>query len=155
MMRVNCTMTTEQPDNAFHDSNSSATKKIAERPWIHLKTTHDIEAWINNYDWDLRRHVAQTNVTGVGICFCLAQGGEIIMHTTTEGDVLLNVTAEAEWATPVITAATGIDTPASQSWELPGDVLTQLILGLSGLIASSRPVTNHPFNTKKKQRINW
>jgi putative hemolysin len=148
-------MSNEPPDHDFQDSDSSGTGGTAERPWIHLKTTHDVEAWINNYDWDLRRHVTQINAAGVGIRFCLEQGGDIVMHTTSEGEVLLDVTPEAQWVAPVITAATGVEAPDAQIWVLPGDVLTQLVLGLSGLIASSRPVIDHPFNTKKKQRINW
>lgn len=141
------------PDSTQHDTD--VTQEIAERPWIHLKSTHDVEAWIDNYDWTLRRHITQTNTAGVGICFCLAHGGEILMHTTSEGDVLLDVTPEAAWVTPVITAATGVETPGAQIWVLPSAVLTQLILGLSGLIASSRVVSSHQFNTKKKQRITW
>jgi hypothetical protein len=146
-------MMTELPDSNSDDAGAS--DEITERPWIHLKTTHDVEAWIDNYNWELQRRVTQANAVGAGICFMLAHGGEIFMHTTPEGDVVLDVTPEAEWATPVITAATGIETPNAQIWMLPADVLTQLVLGLSGLIASSRAVTSHQFNTKKKQRINW
>src|SRR3954471_7855996 len=91
------------PDNAPRDPD--APQEIAERPWIHLKNTHDVEAWINNYDWDLRRHVAQGSTgsaAGVGICFRLAHGGEIILHTTPDGDVLLDVLPDTAWAHPVI-----------------------------------------------------
>jgi hypothetical protein len=146
-------MMTELPDSNSDDAG--AFDESTERPWIHLKTTHDVEAWIDNYNWELQRRVTQANPAGAGICFMLAHGGEIFMHTTPEGDVVLDVTPEAEWATPVITAATGVETPNAQIWMLPADVLTQLVLGLSGLIASSRAVTSHQFNTKKKQRINW
>jgi putative hemolysin len=148
-------MITEQPDSALHDFAPSAAEEITARPWIPLNTTHDVEAWINNYDWDLRRHAAHASAAGAGICFCLEQGGEIVMQTTPEGDVLLDVKPEAQWVVPAITAATGVETPDGQIWMLSGDVLIQLVLGLSGLIASSRPVINHQFNTKNKQRINW
>lgn len=129
-------------------------KEIVERPWIHLDNTHDVEAWIDNYNWDLQRHLKQADA-GVGICFVLNHGGEIFMQTTSEGQILLDVTPDAEWVTPAITAATGVEAPGTQFWVLPGDVLTQLVLGLSGLIASSRTVIGHQFTARKKQRITW
>ena len=141
------------PDNMQQDND--APEEIVERPWIHLNNSHDVEAWIDNYNWDLQRHVKQADAAGIGICFVLQHGGEIFMHTTSEGNVLLDVTPDADWTAPVITAATGIEAPGAQIWILPGDVLTQLVLGLSGLIAFSRTVTGHQFNTKKKQRITW
>ncbi len=146
-------MITEPPDTTPNDFD--ATAEIAERPWIHLTNTHDVEAWIDNYNWDLQRHVKPSAAAGAGICFHLAHGGDIFMHTTSEGEVILDVTPEAEWVAPVITAATGVENPGAQLWTLPGDVLTQLVFGLSGLIASSSVVINHQFNTKKKQRITW
>ena len=119
-----------------------------ERPWIHLTTTYDVEAWIDQYNRDLQRHIKKANPDGQGVCFCLEQGGFIFMHTA-DGVILLDVTTEAEWAAPVITAATGIAAPRSQIWVLPDDRLTQLVLGLSGLIASTRIVVSHRYQTKK------
>jgi len=121
----------------------------ASRPWIVLKTTYDVEAWINNYNRELQRTVPNRNALGYGICFELAGGGEIFMHTTPDGDVLLDVTPEAEWVAPVISAATQVQTPVSQIWTLPGHTLTQLVLGLSSLIGSTRLVFNHDFKIKK------
>lgn len=122
----------------------------AERPWIVLKTTYDVEAWIDNYNRDMQRHFAdRKNVSGYGICFTLAEGGEIFLHTTPDGDVLLDVTPDAEWVAPLITAATRVAPPTSQIWALPGHTLTQLILGMSGLIASTRIVVNHDFKIRK------
>ena len=143
-------MSTDPQDDTPH-----APREIAERPWIHLTNTHDVEAWIDSYNWDLQRHVRQGNAAGAGICFRLEHGGEIFLHTTSEGEIVLDVTQEAEWVAPVITAATGVAAPGTQIWLLPGDVLTQLVLGLSGLIASSRAVIDHPFTPKKRQRITW
>lgn len=120
-----------------------------ERPWIVLNTTYDVEAWIDSYNRDLRRYVEGKNLAGYGICFYLAEGGEIFMHTTPDGDILLDVTPEAEWVTPVITAATGMPAPPSQIWALPGQVLTQLVLGLSSLIGSTRIVLQHDFKMRK------
>lgn len=120
------------------------------RPWIVLNTSYDVEAWIDNYNWDLRRWLeGQKNTNGYGICFYLAAGGEIYMHTTPDGDILLDVTPEAEWVAPVITAATGVAAPLSQIWALPGDVLTQLVLGLSSLIGATQIVLQHDFRIRK------
>ncbi len=145
-------MDREQPNPGI---SQPAGEEIAERPWIDLNTSHDVEAWINNYDWDLRRQVAQNSGAAAGICFRLSAGGEIVLVTTSEGMVLLELAPEAEWVAPVVAAATGGAAPNGRVWTLPADVLTQLILGLSGLIAASRPVTGHSFNPKSRQRITW
>lgn len=131
----------------------------AARPWIHLAHSGDVDAWIDGYNRDLQRTLQKTGLagrmqsglpsTGQGICFTLGEGGDIYLHTTADGDVLLDVTPEAEWVAPVITAATGIAQPPSQIWALPGHALTQLILGLSMLIASSRIVLRHDFRVRR------
>ena len=139
----------------MYDEESEKYDVPQERPWIVWKTTYEVETWIDHYNRDLQQSIKKSNATGYGICFCLEQGGEIFMHTTSEGDVVLDVAADAAWISPVITAATGVATPGTQIWVLPGDVLTQLVLGLSSLIASSRAVIGHQFHTKKKQRITW
>lgn len=122
-----------------------AAEDFPERPWIVLKTTYDVEAWIDSYNRDLQRALENRNTSGYGICFRLAEGGEIFMHTTPDGDFLLDVTPEAEWAAPVIAAATRVAQPEARIWTLPGHALTQLVLGLSSLIASTRIVLAHPF----------
>jgi hypothetical protein len=129
------------------------------RPWIHLEGSGDVEGWIESYNRDLRRTLDPNNVQsqshafglsqGQGICFVLAAGGEIYLHTTSDGDVLLDVTPEAEWATPVIVAATGTPAPPSQIWALPAHALTQLVVGLSMLIESTRIVTRHDFRKRR------
>jgi hypothetical protein len=126
-----------------------STAEPVERPWIALKTTYDVEAWIDSYNRDLRKAIENSNATGYGICFRLAEGGEVFMHTTPDGDVLLDVTPDAEWVTPLITAATHIPAPPSQIWALPGHTLTQLVFGLSSLIASTRLVLSHDFKMKR------
>jgi len=120
-----------------------------ERPWIVLQTTYDVEAWIDSYNHDLRRAVANSQAGGYGICFRLAHGGDIYLHTDSEGDILLDVTPEADWVAPLIGAATRTEVPPTQIWKLPGHTLTQLILGLSSLIASTRIVLSHDFRIKK------
>lgn len=120
------------------------------RPWIHLKTTYDVEAWIDNYNRDLQRAVEKRNAAGYGICFCLSEGGEIYLHTMPEGEILLDVTPEAEWVAPLISAATQAAPPSSQIWALPGETLTQLVMGLSSLIGSTRIVLEHDYRIRKR-----
>ena len=124
-------------------------QELNERPWIVLNTTYDVEAWIDNYNRELQRFTEGKNLSGSGICFCLAHGGEIFLHTTQDGNVLLDVTSEAEWIGPVIAAATHATAAESQIWSLPGHVLTQLVLGLSSLIGSTKIVLQHDFRIKK------
>jgi len=114
------------------------------RPWIVLATTYDVEAWIDSYNRDLQQAVRK-NAQGYGICFCLTLGGEIYMHTTSGGDILLDLSEEAEWVAPVITAVTGAPLPASSIWALPSESLTQLILGLSSLITATRIAVSHVY----------
>jgi len=124
-------------------------KAPVERPWIALHTTYDVEAWIDAYNRELQRFTEGRNVSGYGICFMLAEGGEIFLHTTPDGDVVLDVTPDADWVAPLIAAATRTEPPAGQIWPLPGDSLTALILGLSPLVASSRTVVGHDFRLRK------
>lgn len=124
-------------------------KEPSARPWIVLQTTHDVEAWMDNLNRELQQFEKRANANGYGICFSLAQGGDIFVHTTSEGDVLLDVTEEAEWVAPVITAVTGVEAPRARIWALPADTLTQLVFGLNSLIASTRIVLDHSFKTKK------
>jgi len=138
------------------DENDDKNKEQAmdaaiERPWIVLNTTHDVEAWIDHFNRELQHSVKKSNASGYGICFRLTEGGEIFMHTTSEGEILLDVDPEAEWAAPVIYAATGAELPRSRIWRLPGDTLTQFLLGMSTLIASTRMVFDHDFKLKKYQ----
>lgn len=131
---------------------SQSTDQLEEfppRPWIHLNTTYDVEAWMDSYNRDLQQAVNGRNLAGYGICFQLEEGGDIFLHTTPDGDVLLDVTTEAEWVTPVIAAATRTEAPSSRIWALPGHALTQLVFGLSSLISTSRIVLHHAFRAKK------
>ncbi|MES2072127.1 MAG: hypothetical protein V4488_17360 [Pseudomonadota bacterium] len=134
--------------DAGHDNDSSRELQ-PEYPWIVLSTSYDVEMWIDNHNRELQRTISGKNPIGYGICFCLQHGGEIYLHTTSEGEIALDVSPEAEWVTPVITATTQVQPPAGQIWALPGEVLTQLILGLSSLIASTRIVTAHDFKIRK------
>ncbi len=119
-----------------------------EQPWSDLKTAQDVEAWISGYDTELQRCIKSTGATGHGVCFSLRHGGQVFMGTA-EGTILLDVTPEAAWAAPVIAAATGTEAPPGQIWMLPDDQLTQLVLGLSSLIASTRMVASHRYKAKQ------
>lgn len=138
----------ELPSIMHSDTSTSQPEESSERPWIHLTTTYDVEAWIDQYNRDLQRFIKQPNAKGYGVCFRLVHGGEIYMHST-EGTLLLDVAPEAEWAAPVIVAATGVEASRSQIWMVPDTRLTELVLGLSSLIASTRMVVNHTYKTQK------
>lgn len=131
------------------DADTDTPDKPSERPWIALHTTYDVEAWIDNYNRDLQRAAGNSMQAGYGICFYLVHGGELFMHTTTEGEVLLDVTPEAEWVAPLITAATQVASPPARIWHLPPHKLTQLVLGLSSLVAATRIVLDHDFRIRK------
>jgi hypothetical protein len=120
-----------------------------DRAWTTLDGVADVELWVAEHDQELQRYVTRSHSTGHGICFTLGAGGEIYLHTTGEGDIVLDVTAEAAWAAPVISAATGTPAPSAQLWVLPGDMLTQLVLGLNSLISASRIVTGHHFRARR------
>jgi hypothetical protein len=122
---------------------------LRERPWIHWETTYEIEAWIDGYNRDLRRLVKDPKASGYGICFMLEAGGEVYMHTTPEGIVLLDVLPDAQWIAPILTAVTQMEEANSQIWTIPGDKLTQLILGLSSLVKSTRMVLRHDYKSKR------
>lgn len=130
------------------DPDSSA-EIVREIPWIALHTTFDVEAWIDHLNRDLQRLIGSKPANGAGVCFHLTEGGDIYLHTNGDGDVLLDVTPEADWVTPVIAAATSVAPPGSPLWLLPGNRLTQLLLGLSSLIGTTRMVLQHEFKRKK------
>ena len=115
------------------------------RPWIALLTPQDVEAWIAEHNQSLIEHVGPKE-TGVGICFTLAEGGDVYMQTTADA-ILLDLEPEASWITPLIEAATGTEAPRGQRWVLPDDKLVQLIIGMSSLIASTTLVAGHHFGS--------
>lgn len=133
----------------YEDDDKSDDEPIT-RPWIVLKTTYDVEAWIDHQNRAIQQLINSNKSRGWGICFGLSEGGEIFLHTTSEGCVLLDVMPEAVWVAPLISAATQVEMPAGQVWTLPGDKLTQLVFGLSSLIATTRLVAEHNFSVKKR-----
>ncbi len=131
------------------DIGGEPAQELRECPWIVLTSTYDVEAWIDHFNRDLQQVVQKPHAGRHGICFRLIHGGELYLHTTTEGDLLLDVTPEAEWVTPVIAAATGLQPPPARLWPLPGERLTQMLLGLTSLIAATRIVIDHDFRIRK------
>ena len=119
------------------------------RPWIHLETPQDVELWIDEHNLAMQELI-QPQETGYGICFTLAEGGNIYMQTA-EDAVVLDVEEEASWIAPLIVAATGAEPPAGHYWLLPADKLTQLIIGLSSLVASTTLVVGHRFGSRGRR----
>ena len=124
------------------------------RPWIVLKTTYDIEAWIEQANRRLQRLVGDTpsreTSRGQGICFSLVHGGEMYTHSSPEGELWLDLSEDAAWIKPVVAAVAGGDEPPGAVWRLPGEALTELLYGLNSLIDASRIVLQHDFRIKKR-----
>ena len=126
--------------------NSNARPQHA---WVSLESPQDVEAWMDLHDRELKQLLADKAGSGHGVCFTLAHGGEIFLHTNSDGDILLDVTPDAQWVEPVICACTGAPPARGQIWILPQHVLIELILGLNSLIASSQLVLRHEFSRIK------
>ncbi len=119
-------------------------------PWSGLETPADVELWIEEHNQALQQHIAK-HETGYGVCFTLAEGGEIYLQTTQDGHLVLDVTEDAAWVAPLIMAAARLsEAPAGSLWVLPDDKLVQLMIGLSGLIASSILVVGHNFGLRRR-----
>ena len=125
------------------------TNPTPEHPWVSLESIQEVEAWMDLNDRELQQLIGQKHTQGHGICLSLLHGGEIYLHTNSDGDVVLDVTAEAGWIAPVISATTRVAPPRGQIWILPQHVLLPLILGLNSLVASSRLVLGHAFRMGK------
>lgn len=122
------------------DTRSPGSDEYPQQPWIHLTEPHEVEAWINQCNQDLQQ-LDKNQARLWRVCFSLALGGDIYMHSTDDA-VMLDVTREAQWAEPVIAAATTVSAPRGQIWVLPADKLIQLLMGLSSLITSTQIVPN-------------
>lgn len=118
---------------------------LSEHPWTPLTSVLEVESWMELYNRELQEAIGTAHSVGQGICFSLLHGGEVYLHTNQDGDVMLDVTSEAAWVIPLITAVTSQSAPRGQYWMLPGHVLVQLIFGLNSLIASSRLVLRHEY----------
>ena len=121
------------------------------RPWIHLETPQDVELWIAEHDQAMQELI-KPQETGYGICFTLAEGGNIYMQTH-EDAIVLDVDDDAAWIAPLIVAATGAEMPRGSYWLLPADKLIQLVIGLSSLVASKTMVVGHRFGSRGRMHI--
>lgn len=121
------------------------------RPWIHLETPQDVELWIDEHNHAMQELI-RPQETGYGICFTLAEGGNVTMQTA-EDAVVLDVEPDASWIAPLIVAATGAEPPPGQYWVLPADRLVQLIIGLSSLVASTTLVVGHRFGSHGRRMM--
>ena len=83
--------------------------------------------------------------TGYGVCFTLAEGGNIYMQTGADA-ILLDVDPDAQLGRAADRGRHPAPTSrASQLWVLPDDKLVQLIIGLSSLVASTTLVSRPQF----------
>lgn len=123
----------------------TAQENQQEHPWVMLESIPELEGWMELHNQELQQLIGKKAAHGQGICFRLIHGGEVYLHTNSDGDILLDLTPEAAWAAPVITAVTQVQPPRGQIWALPQHVLIQLIAGLNSLIATSRLVIRHEF----------
>jgi hypothetical protein len=128
---------------------NEAVPRFRARPWVDLQTAQDVEAWIDEHNRSMQEHIGPQE-TGYGVCFTLTEGGNIFLHTSADA-VILDVEPDAQWVTPLIVAATQTAEPASQIWVLPDDKLTQLIVGLSSLVASTTLVSGHDFGSRSRK----
>jgi hypothetical protein len=118
-------------------------------PWTALETAQDVEAWIDEHNRSMMEHIGPQE-TGVGVCFTLAAGGNVYLHTSADA-VILDVEPDAQWIAPLIMAATQSEAPPAQLWILPDDKLIQLIVGLSSLVASTTLVSGHNFGGRGRK----
>lgn len=136
-----------EPQNATPDGE--AKPRFRPRPWVHLETPQDVELWIEEHNQSLQENIGPQE-TGYGVCFTLAEGGNIYLHTGADA-IILDVDLDARWVAPLIVAATHAEEPQSQLWVLPDDKLVQLIIGLSCLVASSTLVVGHYFGSRNRK----
>ena len=96
---------------------------------------NEAEAWLDLYNRELQQALEWRQSEGQGVCFTLVHGGELYLHTNGDGDILLDVTPEAAWVQPVLTAVTRQSAPAGQIWLVAGDQLMPLLMGFDANLA--------------------
>lgn len=129
--------------------DDSSQPRFRPRRWEHLESPVDVELWIEEHNLSLREHI-RPGETGYGVRFSLREGGQIVMQTSEDGAVLLDVDADAAWVAPLISAATRAQPPAGSLWILPDDVLVQLVLGLNSLIESTTLVVGYTMAGRQR-----
>ena len=137
------------PDSDDTLPASAAKPRFRPVPWMHLETAQDVELWIDEHNRSLQEHIGPQE-TGYGVCFTLAEGGNIYLQSSGDA-IILDVEPDADWVSPLIVAVTGAEPPPAQVWVLPEDKLVQLIIGLSSLVASSILVSGHNFGRGQRR----
>jgi hypothetical protein len=130
------------------ENDRGAPPRFKPVPWMALENAADVELWIEEHNRSMQDNIGR-HETGYGVCFTLAEGGEIYMQTSADGAVIVDLTPEAAWVAPLIMAAARVEAPQGALWVLPDDKLIQLMIGLSSLIASSMLVVGHPFGRRR------
>jgi len=120
-------------------------------PWSGLETAADVELWVEEHNRSMQDNIGK-NESGYGVCFTLAEGGDIFLQTTQDGYLILDVTPDAEWIAPLIMAVARVEPPKASVWVLPDDKLIQLMMGLSSLIATSILVVGHHFGVRHRKQ---
>jgi len=138
-------------DSADSSGDKQAAARFKPVPWSGLETVADVELWIEEHDRSMQDNIGQ-NESGYGVCFTLAEGGDIFLQTTQDGYLILDVTPDAEWIAPLIMAVARVEPPKASVWVLPDDKLIQLMMGLSSLIATSILVVGHHFGVRHRKQ---
>jgi hypothetical protein len=133
----------------MNSSNDPQRPRFRPCPWTALETPQDVELWIDEHNRSMQELIGPQE-TGFGVCFTLAEGGNVFLQTTGDA-VVLDVEPEAAWIAPLVVAATGAEEPRGQVWVLPEDRMVQLILGMSSLVASTTLVTGHNFGARSRK----
>ncbi len=131
---------------------AAAAPRFRACPWTDLRSPHDVELWIDEHNRSLQEHIGK-HETGYGVCFTLTEGGDIFLQTNGDGAIILDVSAEADWVAPLISAASGCAAPSGSLWILPDDKLIELIIGLSSLVATSTLVVGHHFGARRRRAM--
>jgi hypothetical protein len=130
-------------------NTTEAPDQQPDHPWIVLETPAEIEGWMELNNQELQKLIGNKPTSGQGICLTLLHGGEIYFHTNSDGYILLDVTKDAAWVAPVITACTQVAPPRGQIWLLPQHDMIGLVMGLNPLIASTRLILKHAYRIQK------
>ena len=124
-------------------------KEMPKHAWLAMHSPMELEAWMEINNQELQSLIGSKPTLGHGICLSLLHGGDIYVHTNSDGDVLLDVTPEADWVKPVIAACTKIEMPRGQIWCLPQHDLIPILWGLNTLIETTHLVLNHAYRIQR------
>lgn len=141
-----------EPDPAPDVIPDAIPARFRARTWDHLETPLDVELWIAEHNQSMMDNIG-AGESGYGVCFELTEGGRIYLQTSADGAVILDVTTDADWVSPLISAVAQVESPIASIWILPDDKLIQIVLGLSSLIATSMLVVGHSFSARSRKAV--